>query len=140
MTDTIHQFGRAGLYHKLYQYSDGRVSILDSSGDRPETSDDGPLIVQPGTVCELDALKNGEIIVIVPVLCTRGNRDGLCYVGLPVAERLFELVPKLRLSKNDGYRLAEVRWLRASLLFNQFGISPEEDHEFETGAEEEVDR
>lgn len=122
MTDTIHRFGSGTTYHRLYEYADGRISILDHSSNDPDQTDDGPLIVEPGTVCELDVTQRGEIVVIVPVLCTRDDSDGRCYIGIPVAERLFQLVPRLKISKNPKYRIEEQKMLRTSLLFNQFGI------------------
>lgn len=55
--------------------SDGAVSIADWSGPTPDTTDDGPLIVKPGTIVTVEYGKYG-LSYSVPVWCERDEREG----------------------------------------------------------------
>lgn len=89
---TSYHWPRGDRYHRVWRYADGRVSIYDYSGNRPENTEDGPLIIEPGTVCE--AYKwQGHILVRVPVTSSSGSS---CHVDIPVFDLLMKLVPGLK--------------------------------------------
>lgn len=65
--------------HRLFQNEYGDISVCDQSGDTPDKTDDGPLIVQSGAEVEVVLVRN-KVFVCVPVKQLRSNDDKYCYL------------------------------------------------------------
>jgi hypothetical protein len=82
MWKCIHRPLRENDGHFLFRNDKGRISICDWSGDNPDLSDDGPLIV--GDDSQIMAhLYNSKVAYIVDVLVTRTNEMGKCWIDSP---------------------------------------------------------
>jgi hypothetical protein len=57
--------------HRFFRDHDGRISVCDWSGDFPEETDDGPLIIEPGVRCTVECNENNNVLVRVPVRVER---------------------------------------------------------------------
>ena len=81
--------------HRIYsRRTDGAISICDNSGPGPDYTDDGPLIVKPGTVATLGFSKLiGALFYSVPVHCERDDRSGYVSLTPEVYSALRMLVP-----------------------------------------------
>lgn len=86
----IHNPSKRGDSHRLARHEDGRISILDYSGATPDATDDGPLIVQFGTIVTVEYGKYG-ISYSVPVWCERGARSGCVHVSTETMRALAAL-------------------------------------------------
>lgn len=62
--------------HRFFRDERERVSVADQSGDTPEQTDDGPLIVEPGVECTLSFSDVMGLHVMVPVLKDRNGWRG----------------------------------------------------------------
>lgn len=89
--------------HKFFKNQKGEISICDHSGDFPEDTDDGPLIVHPGAHCLICHGSYG-LSVRVTVWVKRTNEIG--YVSLTVND--FQWLrrngPKLDIEMDDTFR------------------------------------
>lgn len=66
--------------HRLFQNEYGDISVCDQSGDDPDETDDGPLLVLSGATVEVVLIDN-KIYVRVPVKRLRGEKDGYCFLN-----------------------------------------------------------
>lgn len=62
--------------HRLFANALGEISICDDSGDVPEQTDDGPLIVKDGSSCIAGYSKKFGMSVSVPVTVSRRQCTG----------------------------------------------------------------
>lgn len=99
--ETVYQFGKEGKDQRLCHRSDG-VYVFDWSGESPETTDDGPLLVLPNSTCCLHIF-GGSLEVSVPVQSKRDGEMYRCSMSLRCFEKLTTLVPGLTLSRSKEY-------------------------------------
>lgn len=83
---------RHGNGHKIERDPDGRISICDWSGIHSHQTDDGPLIVAPGTIVRVDYGDYG-ISYTVPVTVEREGRQGRASIDTDSMRALSEVVP-----------------------------------------------
>ena len=68
--------------HSLFKNRAGGISVCDQSGDTPEQTDDGPLIVRSKTAVVCYSPEMG-ITVRVPVTVWRDGSEGFVNLNIP---------------------------------------------------------
>lgn len=109
-----YRFGGEGQDQRLCHREDG-VYVFDWSGDSPETTDDGPLLVPPNSTCELHVF-GGSLQVRVPVHRLRTDELLHCSMGLECFETLTKLLPGIKLARTTQYRRLARVILKAEAL------------------------
>lgn len=107
-------FGKEGQDQRLDHREDG-VYVFDWSGDRPETCEDGPLRAMPGSTAEL-SMFHDALEVSVPVWSLRHERTYRCSMSLRCFQQLTQLVPGLKLERDERYRRVASAILKAEAL------------------------
>jgi hypothetical protein len=105
LTPTIHSFSRnPEEHHRIYEdpVAFGKASryfILDSSGDTPQSCEDGPLEVVPGQVVDVGYFSG--VVGAVRVWSHRSEEWNRVWVDLPVLRRLKSMVSMTLLPNQD---------------------------------------
>lgn len=100
-TKCLHRSGD----HSLFEDADGNVSICDQSGDTPDQTDDGPLVVMPDAVCFVSYNRlGGYLYYRVPVIKLRG-RMGLSCAHLSTKDfaALRAMLPDLQVVRSEEF-------------------------------------
>lgn len=114
MTPQIYQFGKEGQDQRLY-HDDTGVYVFDWSGDKPTTTDDGPLRVDSGSVCTL-SVWSGGIEVVVPVVSVRRGELARCSMSIGCFDQLRRLVKGLTLKSGERYSVLAAKVLKAEVI------------------------
>lgn len=104
-TKCLHRSGD----HSLFEDADGNVSICDQSGDTPDQTDDGPLVVMPDAVCFAGfTFGHCGVSYRVPVIKLRG-RMGLSCAHLSSKDfaALRAALPDLAVVRSDEFARVE---------------------------------
>lgn len=106
--------------HKLHRRSDGAVSITDWSGETPDETDDGPLIVEPGTIVTVHYEKPYGVIYIVPSRVERdGGRIGRVWSG-PETMRALSKAVDVRVEYDASFKRIQKEVFFAGMLSPAF--------------------
>lgn len=98
---------RNGDGHKVSRrVADGAISLHDWSGNNPYTTDDGPLIVAPGTIVTVTVCR-GDVVYIVPAHCERSDDAGKVWTTQATMDALVKALPSIRVEYDDHFRRAQ---------------------------------
>lgn len=114
----IHSASSRDTGHRIDRDDTGRISLCDWSAPISDRTDDGPLIVAPGSIVKITYVKRLGVVYLVPVAVERdGGRHGVVHTTTETMRALSALVPlKVELS-------AEFADLRDEVHFAS-GFSP----------------
>jgi hypothetical protein len=97
----LHRPAKPRNGHKVFANAEGLISLCDWSGRTPECTDDGPLIVKPGTIVTVTFYR-GEVVYTVPVDVPRTGGDGRVWIDTETMRGLSAVVP-LRVDRSPEF-------------------------------------
>lgn len=102
--------------HRFFRDEAGRISIADQSGDTPEETDDGPLVVVPGSECMVNYQRQWGLSVSVPVTCTRSGTRSTVWLIPRDFSVLRTLVP-VSVAQSEGFRkhLSQIEMIQSTV-------------------------
>lgn len=103
--------------HRIFINDEGLISLCDLSGLIPSRTDDGPLIVNPGSTVTVGVwmtTKYGTFDYSVPVYVERGDREGFVSTTHATAVALFNMNLNLKIKINEKaqHLIDQVDWMR----------------------------
>lgn len=101
--------------HRLFIDDRGRLSIADNSGSSPDTTDDGPLIIQPTGTCIARYWK-GTVRVTMPVHVERTSESSRVDAHFDIYMAARRHFGRLLITLDDGLNEVIIQLRRLKLV------------------------